>query len=1005
MYLNCHSYYSLRYGTFSIEELVEQAHALNLHSLVLTDINSSQGMMDFIKECNENDIQPIAGMEFRKNNQCLYIGIAQNNEGFAELNRFLTHHNLNKKELPDVPPAFNHVYVVYPFGRRKSHELRSNEFIGIKPMHLSYLITSEFKYDQSKLVVHWPVTLKTLDDYEVHQCLRAIDENKLISQLEPHEMARHDEVFLHPSVVEKKYAEYPQIIENTQRILRTCKVGFDFKVPKNKKVFSGSRDGDKALLEKLATRGLKVRYGTGNGEAWQRLRNELRVIDELGFSAYFLIAHDIVSHTMKQGIYHVGRGSGANSIVAYCLYITDVDPIELDLYFERFINPKRTSPPDFDIDYSWKDRDRVQQYIFDRFGHEHVALLGATTTFKDRAILRELGKVYGLPKAEIDELTKNPKQVMGTDSLSAQILKMGQRIIDFPNIRSIHAGGVLISQQPLTNYTALDMPPKGFPTTQWDMYVAEMINFEKLDILSQRGIGHIKECTEIIWQNQQKKVDPHQVAKFKTDTNVNLRLHNGDAIGCFYIESPAMRGLLKKLKCNDYLRLVAASSIIRPGVAKSGMMKEYIKRFHNPKGFKYLHPVFEQQLGETYGVMVYQEDVIKICHHFAGLDLSDADILRRAMSGKYRSKKEFERIRNTFFSNCRERGYPDTLTMEVWRQIASFAGYAFSKAHSASYAVESYQSLYLKTYYPLEFMVAVINNFGGFYHTWVYVNEARVSGANIQLPCVNNSGFKTCIYHKDVYLGFIHIKSLEHKIAQRIIAEREQHGPFTDFVDFAERVKTGIEQLKILIRIGALRFTGKTKSVLLWEAHLYFNKGKSEPQATTPLLFNEPKKKFELPQLKQSALEDAYDEIELLGFPVSMTRIDMLKTTYRGNTHAAQLTSKMGQRVRMVGDLVTIKNVHTVNRQWMHFGCFLDEQGRFFDTVNFPNVGLKYPFTGYGVYLMEGKVVQEFGFPSIEVEKMARLPFLPDPRFVDMKKHNLPERMKTDVRRTEKFRD
>ena len=206
------------------------------------------------------------------------------------------------------------------------------------------------------------------------------------------------------------------------------------------------------------------------------------------------------------------------------------------------------------------------------------------------------------------------------------------------------------------------------------------------------------------------------------------------------------------------------------------MMKEYIRRFHHPDQFTYLHPVMEEQLKETYGVMVYQEDVIKICHHFAGLDLADADILRRAMAGRYRSRKEFERIRERFFTNCRERGYPEELIAEVWRQVASFAGYAFSKAHSASYAVESYQSLYLKTYYPMEFMVAVINNFGGFYRTWVYFNEARRSGATINLPCVNHSHYKTCIIGPDIYIGLIHIANLEQKIAEALVAERETNG-------------------------------------------------------------------------------------------------------------------------------------------------------------------------------------------------------------------------------------
>jgi len=439
-----------------------------------------------------------------------------------------------------------------------------------------------------------------------------------------------------------------------------------------------------------------------------------------------------------------------------------------------------------------------------------------------------------------------------------------------------------------------------------------------------------------------------------------------------------MRGLLQKLRCDDYSTLVAASSIIRPGVARSGMMREYIYRFHNQDKFKYLHPVMKEQLEETFGVMVYQEDVLKVCHHFAGLDLADADTLRRAMSGKYRSKQEMQRIVDKFFSNCRERGYSDELTKEVWRQIESFAGYSFSKAHSASYAVESFQSLYLKAHFPLEFMVAVINNFGGFYRTWVYVHEAKRYGAAIQLPCVNNSNYKTTIYGTDIYLGFIHIMSLEDKLGISIEENRRAEGPFRDMSDFVTRLNPGLEQMILLIRAGAFRFTGKNKGVLLWEAHMLMNRSKPEPMRR---LFSPPSRDFTLPRLEHSSLDDAYDEIELLGFPVSMSWFDMLETSFRGEIKAKDLNANIGRTVRMVGHLVTIKYIKTVKKEWMNFGCFIDQEGSFFDTTHFPQSLVQYPFKGAGTYLILGKVVEEFGYASIEVEKMAKLPVKPDKRY------------------------
>lgn len=295
-------------------------------------------------------------------------------------------------------------------------------------------------------------------------------------------------------------------------------------------------------------------------------------------------------------------------------------------------------------------------------------------------------------------------------------------------------------------------------------------------------------------------------------------------IGCFYVESPGMRQLLKKLRCYDYITLVAASSIIRPRVSQSGMMKQYIYRFHNPDKFEYLHPKMKELLEETYGVMVYQEDVIKVAHHFAGLDMAEADVLRRAMSGKYRGHKQFEQIREKFFRLCKEKEYPDNISNEVWRQIESFGGYSFSKAHSASFAVESYQSLFLKTYYPMEFIVAVINNFGGFYSRELYFHELKKTGAIIHAPCVNESNNLTSIRGSIVYMSFIHVQGLEEALIAKIIEERNRNGNYLHLQDFIERTRPGIEQLNTLIRIGTLRFTGKNKKELMWEAILLTEK-------------------------------------------------------------------------------------------------------------------------------------------------------------------------------------
>lgn len=469
---------------------------------------------------------------------------------------------------------------------------------------------------------------------------------------------------------------------------------------------------------------------------------------------------------------------------------------------------------------------------------------------------------------------------------------------------------------------------------------------------------------ELVKQNQNISINIHEIEKFKKDKKVADQIRNADTIGCFYIESPGMRQLLKKLKCDDYITLVAASSIIRPGVAQSGMMKQYIYRYHHPNDFEYLHPKMKELLEETYGVMVYQEDVIKVAHHFAGLDMGEADVLRRAMSGKYRSRKAFEEIKQKFFDNCKDFGYPDHITKEVWRQIESFGGYSFSKAHSASFAVESYQSLFLKTHYPMEFMVAVINNYGGFYSRELYFHELKKTGAKIHLPCINTSNYFTSIHGIDVTMGFIHIQGLEEKLCQNIIEERNINGRYLHLQNFIERVNPGMEQLNIMIRVGALRFTGKNKKELLWEAN--FLHKKSSHHSTTSLLFEDKPVEFILPGLQQQPLDDALDEIELLGFPLCNV-FELADDDLNRYVAANNIKDYLGKEVFVLGYLITSKPTHTIKNETMYFHTFIDAAGDWLDTIFFPPTVQRYNVTGKGFYDMKGKVVEDFGVYSVEV--------------------------------------
>jgi error-prone DNA polymerase len=998
MYLNCHSFHSLRYGTIPVSDLIPLALSCGVKAMALTDINTVTGIYEFYKECTASGIKPIVGMEMREDNILLYVALAKNRHGLGEINRHRTHHNLEGTAMPPLAPDFQDVFVIYPISN-VPESLRANEYIGIRPENLSLLIRREWQSRLGKMVILQPVTFRDKAEYNLHRILRAIDLNTLGAKLTPSDYCSPDEVMAPAGDLLGSYSQYQIIRDNTYALIEGCHFEYEFKVPRNKKHYTSNSTTDLELLTRLAQQGLEKRYGTGNAAAMQRVAKELKVIHELEFSGYFLITWDIIRYSNSMGFLHIGRGSGANSIIAYCLGITDICPLELDLYFERFLNLNRKSPPDFDIDWSWKERDTILEYIFTRYGRDHVAFCGTNVEFKYKSIFRELGKVFGRPKEELDKLSGTAMDQHDKNDIVRMIHRYGMMMEKYPNQRSMHSCGIIISEDPITDFTALEMPPKGFPIVQFDMHVAEDIGFDKFDILSQRGIGHIDDTVKLIKKNRGIDLNIRDTSISKDEASCNEYLGRGNTIGCFYIESPAMRGLLRRLKCDNFKVLVAASSIIRPGVAQSGMMKEYIFRHNYPDRFEYFHPVFQEQLGETYGIMVYQEDVIKIALHYGGVAAEDGDILRRAMSGKGRSLAALQKVKDNFFASCAAQGHPEELSAEIYRQIESFAGYSFCKAHSASYAVESYQSLYLKVHYPIEFMVAVINNQGGFYRTEVYVHEARMSGATIHTPCINKSEVETTLYGKEVYLGFMHLQGLQGEIAHKIVSERHENGDYHSLEDFINRVPIGIEGLQLLIYIGALRATGRNKNELIVNARRILLKFR--PEYRGPQLLPEPVVEYELPQLLRSPFEDAFDEIEFIGFPISVTPFNLLKTTFRGEVMARDLVSHHKKQVRMLAYLVSRKHVPT-KMGAMYFGTWIDATGEFFDTAHFTASLKEYPFKGGGCYLLLGTVEVDYHFPTITISKMEKMPFIADPRYRESEAESsqTQERLREDVSMT-----
>jgi DNA polymerase-3 subunit alpha len=982
MYLNCHSYYSLRFGTFSEVSLLELAQENGVNTIALTDINNTSACMNFVQQAKKMNIKPIVGVDFRNGNQEQFVAIAKTNLGFENINRYLSHFLENKISFPNKPKHLKDVIVILPFEKVLELNLTSfkpNEFIGvsveeIKKLHFSYL--NRFT---DKLVIKQQVTIRNKRDFNAHRLLRAIDNNTLLSKLCTSEECKQTDVMYSNVELLKHFEEFPNIIENTKSVLDACIIDFGFddkRENQNQNLYLNSFKEDCKMLLELCDSKVNNRYKNPSEKVLARLKKELDVIIDLKFVSFFLINYDIINYAKRNNFFHVGRGSGANSIVAYILGITDVDPVELDLYFERFINPFRASPPDFDIDFSWKDRNTVTQYIFNRF--DNVALLATYNTFKYKAVVRELGKVFGLPKEEIDKLSKGVKSNQ-LDDISKLVLKYGELIEGFPNYVSVHSAGVLILDKPIHYFSATSMPPKGFPTVQYDMNIADDVGIFKFDILGQRGLAKIKDALEIIKENNPNHppIDITDIESFKNDKKINNLLKTGGAIGAYYVESPAMRGLMQKLQTQDYLGLVAASSIIRPGVSGSGMKEEFIKRHRFPENRKEAHPILLEIMPETYGVMVYQEDVMKVANKFADLSLGEADVLRRGMSGKYRSLSEFKGVEDKFISNCRKKGFKDELTFEVWNQIKSFAGYAFAKGHSASYAVESYQSLFLKCYYPIEFMVAVLNNGGGFYSTEHYIHEAKMCGAIIELPCINRSDHANSVMEKTIYLGFGYLKNLEDITVQKFLTERQINGLFLSMDDFIDRIAISIEQLTILVRIDAFRFTNKTKTELLWYA--IFKKNACKQKSKQSQLFKIQTTKYEIPKLEFHWLENVYDEMELLGFTIH-NYFKLVTEPFLPSIKAKEMNAFSNKNVLIYGMLVNTRYNKTSQNKLMRLSTFIDEDGHYFDAVHFTDVVHQYPINGMGIYGCYGKITNRYGFCSMNVIQSKKMGIAVDPR-------------------------
>jgi DNA-directed DNA polymerase III PolC len=780
------------------------------------------------------------------------------------------------------------------------------------------------------------------------------------------------------------FSQFPSALSNTEKIVRQCNFEFELGKPVFPSVELPPGESSFSFLWKQCFAGVTERYQPLTQAVIKRLEYELKTIHDLGFAEYFLIVKDIVDFCRRENIPSVGRGSAADSLVSYVLGITQVDPMRHKLYFERFLNPGRRDPPDIDLDLCWKNRDRVLAYVYETYGRDRTAMICTFNTFQGRSAIRDIARTYGLPEDEITKLTKylphhaidkleeivnslpELREIRHNLPLYEEILRLARRIADFPRHLSIHPGGVIIAPDRITHYTPLEIAGKGIVIAQYDMYSIEKLGLVKMDLLGVRSLSIITDCMKYVRQRHGRsergipklafmlknaeRLSPLDLRTIpEDDPQVTAFIRSGRTLGCFQLESPAMRGLLRKMQIQHVDDVITAVALIRPGASGSGMKEVYIRRRAGLEKTEYVHPSLAPALDDTHGVIIYQEQVLQVAHFVAGLSFGQADILRRAMT-KSRTRKEFMSIYQDFIQGALGKGLSSAQAETVWKFLSQFVGYGFNKAHSATYGTIAYQTAFLKYYFPVEYMCGVLNNHGGFYSRMAYVEEIRRLGITLLPPDINHSENVFTCENTAIRTGLGMVFELTERTIERILEERAGRR-FTDLHDFIARTRAGEKETAHLIKAGAMRSLNPSEPQLLLENRILFknNKRKLVTEFVTG----------EIGLAPYNGYQRILNELEMLDFAVTGHPLTLFEDHLGGNDfiRASEIEQHKNETVRFCGWLVTSRRVNTSNNQYMKFLTLEDRSG-LCEAVLFSDCYNQYGhlIRTHGPYIITGKI-------------------------------------------------
>ena len=1066
VHLHIHSEFSLLDGANRIKDLPVRAKELGMKAMAITDHGVMYGVIDFYKACKKEGIKPIIGCEVYVASRTRFdkepqdkkyyhlILLAKNNKGYQNLSKLVSlgftegyyykpridleilekYHegiiclsgclagsvsqailNGNIEEAENVAKWHKNV-----FGEDYYLEIQNN---GVKEQVMvnQKIIQIARRLDIPIVATNDAHYLKREDAYN-HEVLLCIQTGKRITD-EDRMRFETDELYVKsPEEMSEYFKNFPDAIENTVKIAEKCNVEFEFghtilpnyDVPEE---YATHYD----YFKKLCDDGIKKRYGENpSQEILDRAEYELKIISQMGYVDYYLIVWDYINYAKSVGIpVGPGRGSGAGSILAYAIGITDIDPMKYNLLFERFLNPERISMPDFDVDFCYERRGEVIDYVERKYGKDHVSQIITFGTMSARMVIRDVGRALDMPYAECDKLAKMiPNELHITikkameqnkelrdlyeqDDEIHKMLDIAMALEGMPRQASTHACGIVITKEPVDTYVPLYVRD-GQISTQFIMTTLEELGLLKMDFLGLRTLTVIQDAINLVKENRGIDVE---FDKDMNDPNVYKLWQNGESVGIFQFESQGMTNFMKELKPDCLEDIIAGVSLYRPG--PMDQIPRYIKNKKDPENAEYTHPSLIPILKVTYGCMVYQEQVMQIVRDLAGYSLGRADLVRRAMGKKkldvmakereYFIHGQTDEDGNVVIKGCIRNGIDEASANKIFDEMAEFAKYAFNKSHAAAYAVVSYRTAYLKAYYPEEFMAATLNSFlGNLDKIPMYIDECKRLKIDILKPDINKSYTKFTVDNGKIRFGLGSVKNVGIAAVNAIVKEREENGTYESFTDFCERMKNETVNKKCiesLIRAGAFDEFEQTRATLLASFEnildtIQDTNRKSFAGQVTMFDLAAPEDnvnelKYTFNEQKEFSEKDLLSmEKEMLGIYISGHPLEKLRTQIESETNInsmklkefANLQStvldegefiarknefKDGQFVKYAGIITSVKKKYTKNNTIMAFVTVEDLYGTI-EIIVFENC-----YQESSKYLVEESIVMVEGRLSI----------------------------------------